>query len=61
VGTLGKTEKVAVSRILVEVAMADGKITTEGKILRTLQSKSPKDFTQNNQNKITNDNKTFIF
>ncbi|SCN46771.1 probable membrane protein YPO2297 [methanotrophic endosymbiont of Bathymodiolus azoricus (Menez Gwen)] len=26
VGTLGKTEKVAVSRILVEVAMADGKI-----------------------------------
>jgi oxygen-independent coproporphyrinogen-3 oxidase len=34
-------------------AGAHGKITTEGKILRTLQSKSPKDFTQNNQNKIT--------
>ncbi|SFV86378.1 Radical SAM family enzyme, similar to coproporphyrinogen III oxidase, oxygen-independent, clustered with nucleoside-triphosphatase RdgB [hydrothermal vent metagenome] len=34
-------------------AGAHGKITIDGKIIRTLQSKSPKDFIENNQNKIT--------
>ncbi|WXT99512.1 MAG: Heme chaperone HemW [Catillopecten margaritatus gill symbiont] len=33
-------------------AGAHGKVTIEGKIIRTLQSKSPKDFIENNQNKI---------
>jgi oxygen-independent coproporphyrinogen-3 oxidase len=37
-------------------AGAHGKITTQGKILRTLQSKSPKDFMQNNQNKTKTGN-----
>ncbi len=34
-------------------AGAHGKITIDDKIIRTLQSKSPKDFMENNQNNIT--------
>ncbi|MDC9714250.1 MAG: YggW family oxidoreductase, partial [Gammaproteobacteria bacterium] len=34
-------------------AGAHGKITTKGDILRTVQSKSPKDFIENNQSTVT--------
>ncbi len=34
-------------------AGAHGKITTDSKIIRTMQSKSPKDFIKNNQSRIT--------
>lgn len=43
-------------------AGAHGKITIDGGIIRTLQSKSPKDFMNNNQNKISKvDNIGFEF
>lgn len=34
-------------------AGAHGKVTTDGQIIRTMQSKLPKDFIENNQNRIT--------